>query len=124
MRRAILNVLDNAIKYSSDDGVIEVRCRVEGAMAHVEIRDYGIGIAPGDLPRVFDRLYRADPARNRASGGLGLGLSLVKWVIEAHGGNVRLWSELDRGTLCTIELPLASGSPATSEGVKLQPAKV
>lgn len=123
MRRAILNVLDNAIKYSSDNGVIEVRCRVDGAMARVEIRDYGIGIAPADLPRVFDRLYRADPARNRASGGLGLGLSLVKWVIEAHGGNVRLWSELDRGTLCTIELPLASGLPASAAGTRMQPAK-
>jgi signal transduction histidine kinase len=116
-------VLDNAIKYSSDEGVIEVRCGAEGATARVEIRDYGIGIPPSDLPRVFDRLYRADPARNRASGGLGLGLSLVKWVIEAHGGSVRLWSEPDQGTLCTIELPVASGSPASSDGARLQPAK-
>jgi signal transduction histidine kinase len=108
VRRAVVNVLDNAIKYSKDDGTVEVRCRVEDGAVRVGIADHGIGISPGDLPHVFDRLYRADPARSRASGGLGLGLSLVKWVVEAHDGKVWLSSDPDSGTLCEMEFPLAS----------------
>jgi heavy metal sensor kinase len=111
VRRAVVNVLDNAIKYSKDDGTVEVRCRVENGLVRVGIADHGIGIPPGDLPHVFDRLYRADPARSRSSGGLGLGLSIVKWVVEAHDGRVRLSSDPESGTLCEIEFPLAPVLP-------------
>ena len=106
VRRALINILDNAIKYSKQNGRIEISSSVANGAARIRIRDYGIGIDANDLPHVFDRLYRADPARSRASGGLGLGLSLVKWVVESHDGNVRLSSELNCGTLCEIEFPV------------------
>jgi heavy metal sensor kinase len=107
LRRALLNLLDNAIKYSNDGGVIIVRCRVEGRTIRLTISDTGIGIAPQDLPHIFDRLFRADRARTRERGGAGLGLALVKWVIESHQGTIEVSSELDRGTEFTLILPLA-----------------
>jgi heavy metal sensor kinase len=105
LRRAIINLLDNAIKYSENGGKIEVSVAMEGAIAKVAIKDYGIGILPADLPHIFDRLYRADPARSRGSGGAGLGLALVKWIVEAHRGTIRVSSEADRGATFEILLP-------------------
>jgi heavy metal sensor kinase len=113
LRRAILNLLDNAIKYSRDGGQIRISMAPEKNRAHISIRDEGIGISREDLPHIFDRLFRTDPARNRTTGGSGLGLALVKWVIEAHNGQVRVESELDQGTVVHIELPLpAPGNKA------------
>jgi heavy metal sensor kinase len=108
LRRAVLNLLDNAIKYSKDGGRVEVQMALRGERVHLAIRDEGIGIAPNDLPHIFDRLYRADPARSRYSGGVGLGLALVKWIIEAHHGQIRVDSEVDRGTTFEISLPAMS----------------
>ncbi|HYK88627.1 MAG TPA: heavy metal sensor histidine kinase [Acidobacteriota bacterium] len=105
LRRAFLNLLDNAIKYSKDSGRIEVRTVLRDGWVDISIRDEGIGIAPHDLPHIFDRLYRADPARSRSSGGVGLGLALVKWIIEAHRGHIRVKSIVDRGTTFKISLP-------------------
>jgi heavy metal sensor kinase len=105
LRRAVLNVLDNAIKYSRDGGMIEVSAVRENSSARLAVRDHGIGILPGDLPHIFDRLYRADPARSRDSGGAGLGLALVKWVVEAHKGSIRVESEPDQGSVFEISLP-------------------
>ncbi len=105
IRRAIINLLDNAIKYSKEGGKIEVSAGSEGSMIRLEIRDYGIGISAEALPHIFDRLYRADPARNRDSGGVGLGLALVKWIIEAHGGSIQGRSQPDRGACFEIILP-------------------
>jgi two-component system, OmpR family, sensor kinase len=112
IRRAVLNLLDNAIKYSKDGGTIEVSAGREDSNVRVRVRDSGIGIHPDDLPFIFNRLYRADPARNRDSGGAGLGLALVKWVIEAHGGAIRVESEPDRGATFEIFLP-GSGQPVS-----------
>ena len=84
---------------------MEVNAGIEGKAARITIRDYGIGILPDDLPYIFDRLYRADPARNRDSGGVGLGLAIVKWIIEAHEGSLRVESEPDRGTRFEVSLP-------------------
>jgi heavy metal sensor kinase len=105
IRRAIINLLDNAIKYSREGGKIEVTAGRQGSMARLEIRDYGIGISADALPHIFDRLYRADPARNRDSGGIGLGLALVKWIIEAHMGNIQVRSQPDLGACFEIILP-------------------
>jgi heavy metal sensor kinase len=112
IRRAVLNLLDNAIKYSKDGGTIEVSAGREDSNVKIRVRDYGIGIDPDDLPFIFNRLYRADPARSRNSGGAGLGLALVKWVIEAHGGAIRVDSEPDRGATFEIFLP-GSGQPVS-----------
>ncbi|MBZ5498219.1 MAG: hypothetical protein LAP85_17600 [Acidobacteriia bacterium] len=106
MRRAVLNLLDNAIKYSRDGGRILVSMTSDKAKVHISIRDDGIGIAKQDLPYIFDRLFRTDPARNRNSGGSGLGLALVKWVVEAHNGQVQVSSEPDQGADFIVELPL------------------
>jgi heavy metal sensor kinase len=106
IRRAIINLLDNAIKYSKDGGKIEVSATGLDSWMHLEIKDYGIGISPKDLPHIFDRLYRADPARSRDSGGAGLGLALVKWIIEAHKGTINVESEAEQGSRFKIALPI------------------
>jgi heavy metal sensor kinase len=107
IRRAFLNLVDNAIKYSKDEASIQVRLLAQGEQARLSIRDEGIGIGAEDLPHIFDRLFRADPARSRASGGAGLGLSLVKWIVEEHGGRIEVQSELGRGTTFEVVLPLS-----------------
>ncbi len=107
IRRAILNVLDNAIKYSSVGGLIEILGQVQSGFAVISVRDHGIGIEAKDLPRIFDRLYRADPSRGRNSGGAGLGLSIVRWIVEAHQGTVNVTSIPGAETTFEIRLPLS-----------------
>ncbi len=106
LRRAVLNLLDNAIKYSRDGGTIRIVMTHERDMVRLIIHDDGIGIAAKDLPFIFDWLFRADPARSRNTGGTGLGLSLVKWVIEAHDGSIHVFSAPDQGADFQVELPL------------------
>ena len=110
IRRALLNLLDNAIKYSKYGGIVEVRVLADDAVVRLFIRDSGIGIDPQDLPHIFDRLFRADPARTRGSGGAGLGLALVKWIVEAHHGRIEVESEPDRWTEFVLSLPLYQAS--------------
>ncbi len=106
LTQLILNLVENAIKYTPDDGRITVAIRRVGENAEIEIRDTGIGIAASDLPRVFERFYRADPARARRVGGTGLGLSIALWIARQHGGEVVLSSALGQGTSATVRLPL------------------
>lgn len=110
IRRAIINILHNAIKYSKDGGIIEISAWGENSNVRLCIRDQGIGIMPQDLPHIFDRLYRADPARSRDSGGAGLGLAMVKWIVEAHKGTVTVQSEPEQGSIFEICLPPSSSS--------------
>jgi heavy metal sensor kinase len=107
IRRALLNLIDNAIKYSRNGGKVELWVQAAANSARIGVRDEGIGIASKDLPRIFDRLYRSDPARSRSTGGSGLGLAFVKWIVEAHHGHILVESQPDRGTLFMIEFPLA-----------------
>ncbi len=102
LERAILNVLDNAAKWSPPNGTVEVVLR-RGALWSLEVRDHGPGIAAEDLPRVFDRFYRADAARSLP--GSGLGLAIVRQVVAAHGGTVGLSTPAGGGTLVHIDLP-------------------
>jgi len=108
LRQALVNVIHNAVKYSPAGGAIGVRVvRGEDGVV-VEIQDNGPGIPVEDQPRVFDRFYRVDKARWRESGGAGLGLSIVKWAVEAHGGTVTLESGPNSGCTFRIHLPAAT----------------
>jgi signal transduction histidine kinase len=99
------NLLDNAVKYTPADGQIDVEVERDGDRAILRVRDTGSGIPADELPRIWDRLFRGDTSR--AERGLGLGLSLVKAVVEAHGGSVGVTSEPGRGSTFTVSLPLS-----------------
>ncbi|MBE7212656.1 MAG: HAMP domain-containing histidine kinase, partial [Gluconacetobacter diazotrophicus] len=112
MRQVFANLLDNAIKYTPEGGRVEVGCTRDGAGLRVTVRDNGIGIPPGEQGRIWERLYRGD--RSRSQRGLGLGLSLVKAVVEAHGGRVAVEGRPGGGTVFAVTLPpeaaLAAGN--------------
>jgi two-component system phosphate regulon sensor histidine kinase PhoR len=108
---AIANLLDNAIKYTGEGDKIAVTAKRENGWVLVSVEDDGAGILQEDLPRIFERFYRADKARSRRTGGTGLGLSIVKHVAEAHGGSVKAESEFNRGSKFTLAFPEASPQP-------------
>jgi signal transduction histidine kinase len=110
LRQVFFNLLDNAIKYTREGGSVEVRVGERGSMAVAVVRDTGIGIPPEHLPHVFDRFYRVDKARSRAEGGSGLGLSIARSIVEAHGGQIELTSAPGRGATCTVSLPREDGA--------------
>lgn len=103
--QVISNLLDNAIKYTPSGGKIEVKVEDIGKMVKVSVKDTGIGIAKEDLPRIFERFYRGDKSRSPSLGGIGLGLSIVKHIVEAHGGSVGVDSEIGKGSTFYFTLP-------------------
>lgn len=105
LRRLVLNVLDNAISFTPAGGQIIVEVAGLGEFAILSIRDNGIGIATEHLPRIFDRFYRVDPARNAGSGGAGLGLAICKAIVHTHEGEIVAESSPDRGTCLRVQLP-------------------
>lgn len=111
LKQLLLILLDNALKYTSPDGRVTLGLRRGDAQAEVLVRDTGIGIAASDLPHVFERFYRADPARNRDSGGTGLGLPIARWIARQHGGDVIIESEPGHGTMAMIRLPILPPDP-------------
>jgi two-component system OmpR family sensor kinase len=106
LQQVIVNLIDNSIKYTPVGGLIEVRVGREGNTAVLEVSDNGPGIPLHALPHVFERFYRADKARSRASGGAGLGLSIVKAICAAHSAEVKFSSREGRGSCFRVELPL------------------
>lgn len=106
LKQVVVNLVDNAIKYSPDGGEVTVSVTTEGKTAVIEVSDTGIGIPSTALPLVFDRFYRTDQARSRESGGTGLGLSIVKAICDAHGGSASVKSVEGKSTTFRIELPL------------------
>jgi heavy metal sensor kinase len=106
LRRLFLIVLDNAVKYAPAGGTVTVSLRQVDGHVVAAVRDTGIGISAEDLPFVFDRFYRVDRARSRAQGGAGLGLAIARWIAQAHGGTIRVESELNVGSIFTVEVPL------------------
>ena len=108
LRQVFYNLLDNAIKYTPQQGRIEVTISSANNEVTVSITDTGIGIPHEHLPHVFDRFYRVDKARTRKEGGTGLGLSIVKTIVSAHGGLIEITSNDGEGITCTIKLPTAT----------------
>jgi signal transduction histidine kinase len=106
LRQALLILLDNALKYTPDHGAITVSVVRQGGQVRLRVQDSGPGIAPADLPHLFERFYRADKARGSA--GSGLGLAIGRWIAEAHGGRITAANAPEHGALFTITLPLAA----------------
>jgi len=107
LRRALLILMDNAAKYTPEGGSIRAELSSDDGIAVASVSDTGIGIDRQDLPRVFDRFWRADKARSREHGGAGLGLSIAKWIVDAHAGSISVESELGKGSTFAIRLPLS-----------------
>jgi two-component system sensor histidine kinase SenX3 len=109
MVTALRNLLENAVAYSPEKTRVLISTRrAGGRAAEISVADQGIGIPERDLERIFERFYRVDPARSRATGGTGLGLAIAKHVIAAHGGTITVWSKEGAGSTFTIRLPLSS----------------
>jgi len=106
LKRMLLNLLDNAVKYTPAGGDISVTLGSQNGNALIIVSDTGIGIPAADQPRIFDRFYRVDRARSRALGGAGLGLSIARWIVEGHGGSLSVSSSVGRGSVFTVDLPL------------------
>ena len=106
LHEVLYNLLDNALKYSRENGEIRLRAVRRGPEIVFSVTDNGIGISKDDLPRIFERFYRADKARSRELGGTGLGLAIVKHIAQLHGGRVEAESELGKGTTIRVILPV------------------
>jgi signal transduction histidine kinase len=100
-------LIDNAIKYTPEGGSVAVRLSASDGYAVASVTDSGIGIAPEDIPRIFDRFWRADKVRSRGMGGAGLGLSIARWIVTRHQGAIDVRSSPGKGTTFTVSLPLA-----------------
>ena len=106
LREVLDNLLDNAVKYSRQNGEIRLQAGRREDQMVLSVTDNGIGIGREDLPRIFERFYRVDKARSRELGGTGLGLAIVKHITQLHGGRVEAESELGRGTIVRVMLPM------------------
>jgi two-component system sensor histidine kinase SenX3 len=121
---ALRNLLENAVVYSPERTRVVVSASRNGARtAQISVADQGIGIPERDLERIFERFYRVDPARSRATGGTGLGLAIVKHVMAAHRGKVTVWSQEGAGSTFTLQMPLVSKAPAAGDNPSSGPAK-
>src|SRR4029450_13334103 len=118
VREMLLNLVTNAIKYTPNGGTVALSLAEESESIVFAGRDSGIGIAPGDLPHIFERFWRADPARSRTGQrpGTGLGLAITKWIAEAHGGSITVQSRPGRGSLFTVRLPREGGARVSGAG--------
>ena len=114
LEQVLGNLIDNAIKYTNSSGRVIVRAAAAESGVEICVEDTGLGIPAADLPRIFERFYRADKGRSREHGGTGLGLSIVKHIVLAHGGTVRAESEHGRGTSIILRLRAKPPKPAAT----------
>lgn len=115
---AVHNLISNAVKYSPDGSRVGIGISAQNGVVEIAITDQGVGIPEDERERVFERFFRLDAARSRNTGGSGLGLSIVKHVVQNHGGDVRVWSQPGSGSTFTIRLPEASHEIAAQLGVQ------
>ena len=108
IKEALRIFVDNSMKYTQEEGTIKINTFKSNKGVYILIEDDGIGISKEDLPNIFNRFYRSDKSRNKHSGGIGLGLSIAKYIIDVHNGNIKVYSNLDEGTIVSIELPAES----------------
>jgi heavy metal sensor kinase len=113
LRELLLNLVDNGVKYTPEGGEMRISLERDDGRFKLRVMDNGIGIAPEDQPHIFDRFFRVDKARSREAGGSGLGLSICKWIVEAHGGEITLESELGKGSIFTATLTPDGGMTAS-----------
>jgi heavy metal sensor kinase len=106
LQRLLLNLLDNAIKFTREGGTVVVSVAREAGRARIDIRDNGIGMPPEVTAHVFERFFQADPARSSGTDGAGVGLSLVKWIVDRHQGTIEVQSRVGQGSTFTVRLPL------------------
>ena len=123
IRRAVENVIRNAIRYAPQGTAVEVALRKFPSTAQIDIRDYGPGVPDEALPRIFDAFYRVDSDRNRSSGGLGLGLAIARRAVELHSGKLKA-SNANPGLRVTVELPLPAEAAASGTGRQAAPTPV
>lgn len=116
LMQVFTNLLVNAAQYTPRQGMVTVSVTQETTHVAVTITDTGVGIAPEDLPHIFDRSYRADRSHCRATGGSGIGLTIVREIVELHGGQVTALSEINRGSQFTVRLPLLPRDDTVIEG--------
>lgn len=121
LKQLLLNLVGNAVKFTPDGGQIKLSLSEEGAYAVMRVSDTGIGIAPDDLPLIFDRFYQAESSRANTEydTGTGLGLSICKWIAEAHSGTIKVESQLGRGTTFTIAIPKLAHTAQTQTAMHI-----
>jgi signal transduction histidine kinase len=110
LRELLLNLVENAVKYSHPGGKVEISLVTSGQHASLSVTDQGIGIAPEDQTRIFDRFFRTDDARAHTKKGTGLGLAICSWIAESHKGRIKVRSDVGHGSTFTVTLPLAPQS--------------
>ena len=107
LRRLLLILVDNAVKFTSHDGTVVVKGRRDATHVAITVADTGVGIAPDDQPHVFERFWRADKVRARVAGGTGLGLAIARQIADQHGAQLSVESEVGRGSVFTVRIPAA-----------------
>lgn len=103
--QVIVNLISNALKYTTKGGKVEIHLFEDKKFSVITVKDTGVGISPADLPNIFERFYRADESRNKLTGGAGIGLTISKSIVEAHGGNIEVNSIIDEGTEFIVKIP-------------------
>jgi heavy metal sensor kinase len=114
LQRLLTVLLDNAVKYTPTPGLVDLRLETNGSSAVIRVCDSGIGIAPEDQPKIFERFYQVDQARSRDLGGAGIGLAIAQWIVRQHTGSITVQSSPGKGSTFLVELPLQAAKMESS----------